>query len=139
MRQKILVAENERETLELVGFSLSAEGYDILIAATGLEALKQARAVLPDLIILDSMLPDIDGATVCDILRRLPSTAPTPILLLTAPTEARLPCVGMDRAADKYLGKPFTPTELALTVNEMLLRFEEYNVEKRNDWVMLLP
>src|SRR5271165_48843 len=95
MRQKILVAEDQRDTLDLVGFSLSAEGYDIITAATGLEALKQARATLPDLIILDATLPDIDGATVCDILRRLPSTAPTPILMLTNQTESGPSDVGL--------------------------------------------
>ena len=68
--------------MELIAFNLEAEGYAVITATSSLEALNRARAILPDLIVLDLMLPELDGFSVCEILRRLPSTAPIPIIML---------------------------------------------------------
>src|SRR5580693_193885 len=84
MRQKILIVDDEPDIIELLTFNLKAEGYEVITATNGLEALNQARAALPDLIVLDLMLPELDGVAVSEILHRLPSTAPIPIIILTA-------------------------------------------------------
>src|SRR5512133_2137205 len=84
MKPKILVVDDEPDALELIEFNLKAGGYDVITAKDGAEALKTARALKPDLIILDLMLPEIDGLEVCKILRRQDDTRSIPILMLTA-------------------------------------------------------
>ena len=84
MRHKILVVDDEPDIVELVAFNLEAAGYRVITATNGMEALNRARAILPDLIVLDLMLPELDGLSVCEILSRLPSTAPIPVIILTA-------------------------------------------------------
>jgi DNA-binding response OmpR family regulator len=94
-----LVVDDEPDLVELVSFNLRAEGYDVVTAANGLEALDRARAVLPDLIVLDLMMPELDGLSVCEILRRLPSTAPIPVIMLTAWKSELTRIIGMDTGA----------------------------------------
>src|SRR5690606_33706387 len=84
VKPKILVVDDEPDALELIEFNLKSTGYDVVTAADGAEALKKARVVAPDLILLDLMLPEIDGLEVCKILRRDASTAAIPIIMLTA-------------------------------------------------------
>ena len=120
MRQKILVVDDEPDIVELLVFNLKAEGYEVITAANGLEALNQARAALPDLIVLDLMLPELDGLAVCEILHRLPSTAPIPIIILTAWKSEVSRSVGLENGAEDYMTKPFSPRDLVLRVNHTL-------------------
>jgi two-component system alkaline phosphatase synthesis response regulator PhoP len=125
MKFKVLVAEHEADVLAGAVFSLKTEGYEVVSATNGLQALKQACASLPDLIILDAMLPDIDGLAVSEILHRLPSTASIPIILLAAPSGEAPNMVVAEGRADGYLTKPLIATELVLRANAILLRWQE--------------
>ena len=120
MREKILVVDDEPDIVELVAFNLRAEGYDVLTARDGLQALNLAREALPDLIVLDLMLPEMDGLAVCEILRRLPSTAPIPVIMLTAWSNKLSRAIGLETGASDYVTKPFSPRELVLRVNRTL-------------------
>jgi len=120
MPQKILVVDDEPDIVELVAFNLRAEGYDVITAANGMEALNQARAALPDLIVLDLMMPELDGLSVCEILRRLPSTALIPVIMLTAWKSELTRIIGLDTGAEDYVTKPFSPRDLVARVNNAL-------------------
>ncbi|HEX4645651.1 MAG TPA: response regulator [Verrucomicrobiae bacterium] len=120
MREKILVVDDEPDIVELVAFNLRAEGYDVLTARDGLQALNLAREALPDLIVLDLMLPEMDGLAVCEILRRLPSTAPIPVIMLTAWSSKISRAIGFETGASDYVTKPFSPRDLVLRINRAL-------------------
>ena len=120
MTPKILVVDDEPDMLELISFNLKAERYEVFTAATGPEALNQARAILPDSIVLDLMLPDLDGVAVCEILHRLPSTAPIPIIIVTAWSSELARIIGLEMGAEDYLTKPFSPRELVLRIKNAL-------------------
>jgi DNA-binding response OmpR family regulator len=120
VRHKILVVDDEPDMVELVAFNLEAEGYDVVTATNGIEALNRARAILPDLIVLDLMLPEMDGLAVCEILHRLPSTAPIPIIMLTAWKNELTRVIGLEIGAEDYMTKPFSPRDLVLQVNKRL-------------------
>jgi two-component system alkaline phosphatase synthesis response regulator PhoP len=125
MTAKILVVDDEPDIVELVSFNLKAEGFEVFSAASGPEALNLARAVLPDLIVLDLMLPDLDGVAVCEILHRLPSTAPIPIIMLTAWSSELARSIGLENGAKDYLTKPFSPRELVVRIRNTLRAVEE--------------
>jgi DNA-binding response OmpR family regulator len=120
MRQKILVVDDEPDLVELVAFNLKAEGFDVITAANGVEALDQARVALPDLIVLDLMLPELDGLAVCEMLQRLPATARIPIIMLTAWSSELSRIIGLETGAADYMTKPFSPRELVIRVNKLL-------------------
>ncbi len=120
MRRRILVVDDEPDLVELVSFNLRAEGYEVITAANGMEALNQARAALPDLIVLDLMMPELDGLSVCEILRRLPSTAPIPVIMLTAWKSELTRIIGLDTGAEDYITKPFSPRDLVTRVKSAL-------------------
>jgi DNA-binding response OmpR family regulator len=122
VKQKILVVDDEPEAVELVEFNLKQAGYEVATAADGAEALKRARAVQPNLIVLDVMLPEMDGLEVCKILRREEVTAGIPIIMLTAKAAEIDRVVGLELGADDYLTKPFSPRELLLRVKKILAR-----------------
>src|ERR1700742_1023466 len=111
---KILVVDDEPDAIELIKFNLKAAGYEVVTAADGDEALKKARSLLPDLIVLDLMLPEVDGLEVCKILRRDPATAQIPILMLTARAAEMDRVLGLELGADDYVTKPFSPRELVI-------------------------
>jgi DNA-binding response OmpR family regulator len=117
---KILVVDDEPDAVELIKFNLKAAGYEVLTASDGDEALKKARAVLPDLIILDLMLPEVDGLEVCKILRRDQRVSATPIIMLTAKAAEIDRVLGLELGADDYVTKPFSPRELVLRVKRLL-------------------
>src|SRR5437016_9398301 len=129
VRQKILVVDDEPEAVELVEFNLKQAGFSVVSAADGAEALKKARAVLPGLIVLDLMLPEVDGLEVCKMLRRDPATASIPIVMLTAKAAEIDRVLGLELGADDYITKPFSPRELVLRVKK-ILRSEERRVGK---------
>jgi DNA-binding response OmpR family regulator len=117
---KILVVDDEPDAIELIKFNLKSAGYDVLTAVDGDEALKKARALLPDLIVLDLMLPEVDGLEVCKILRRDQRVSATPILMLTAKAAEIDRVLGLELGADDYVTKPFSPRELILRIKKLL-------------------
>ncbi len=122
MKTRILVVDDEADVLELVEFNLRQAGYELTSAADGAEALKKAKAQLPALIILDVMLPEVDGLEVCKLLRRDATTARIPIIMLTAKASELDRVLGLELGADDYLTKPFSPRELLLRIKNLLLR-----------------
>jgi DNA-binding response OmpR family regulator len=122
VRARILVVDDEPEAVELVEFNLKKAGFNVITAADGSQALKKARSAQPDLIVLDLMMPEIDGLEVCKILRRDPATARIPIIMLTAKAAEVDRIVGLELGADDYVTKPFSPRELVLRVNKVLQR-----------------
>jgi DNA-binding response OmpR family regulator len=114
--------DDEPEAVELVEFNLKQAGFDVISAADGAEALTKARAELPDLVVLDLMLPEIDGLEICRMLRRDPATAGLPIIMLTAKAAEIDRIIGLEVGADDYITKPFSPRELVLRVKKMLKR-----------------
>jgi DNA-binding response OmpR family regulator len=116
---KILITEDDLNLRETIKYNLVKEGYEVAVAADGAEALEVARKEKPDLIILDIMLPKIDGFEVCRILRKEMSV---PIIMLTARTEETDKIVGLDVGADDYMTKPFSIRELLARVRALLRR-----------------
>ncbi|MBI4268012.1 MAG: response regulator transcription factor [Chloroflexi bacterium] len=116
---KILVVEDDRNLLDTLKYNLRKEGYDVITAADGAEALDTARSEKPDLIILDIMLPKLNGFEVCRILRK---EMTVPILMLTAKAEEIDKIVGLEIGADDYMTKPFSLRELLARVSAMLRR-----------------
>ena len=119
---KILVVDDESDAVELISFNLKAAGFDVVTATDGAEALKTARLQAPDLILLDVMLPEIDGLEVCKLLRRDPATAAIPIIMLTAKAAEIDRVLGLELGADDYITKPFSPRELVLRVRKLVER-----------------
>jgi DNA-binding response OmpR family regulator len=109
MRKRILVVEDDLDLVELLGFNLKKAGFSVGTANDGIEALKKARSLAPDLILLDWMLPELDGLAVCEILRRDPDTASIPIIFLTAMSSQLARFTGLDAGASEYITKPFSP------------------------------
>jgi DNA-binding response OmpR family regulator len=122
VRPKILVVDDEPEAVELVEFNLKQAGFDVAVAADGAEALKKARGLMPSLIVLDLMLPEVDGLEVCKMLRRDSATAKVPIIMLTAKAAEIDRILGLELGADDYITKPFSPRELVLRVKRILQR-----------------
>jgi DNA-binding response OmpR family regulator len=122
MRKKILIVDDEPDALELIEFNLRADGFDVSSAADGAEALKKARALSPDLVVLDIMLPEMDGLEVCKILRNDTKTAAIPIIMLTARAAELDRVLGLELGADDYITKPFSPRELVLRIKKQLQR-----------------
>ena len=113
MRRKVLVVEDDPDQLEVTRLSLKAAGFAIGTASNGIDALKKAQTVSPDLILLDVMMPGMDGFAVCETLRENPATASIPVLMLTGLCSHISQLVAFDAGATDYLIKPFVPEELA--------------------------
>lgn len=122
VKQKVLVVDDEPEAVELVEFNLKGAGYEVTTASDGAEALNKARRIQPNLIILDVMMPEIDGMEVCKLLRRDPATSGIPIVMLTAKASEVDRVLGLELGADDYVVKPFSPRELVLRVKKLLER-----------------
>lgn len=122
MKPKVLVVDDEPDAVELIEFNLKAAGFDVVTAADGQEALKKAQSTLPQLILLDLMLPEVDGFEVCKQLRKNPNTANIPIIMLTAKAAEIDRVLGLELGADDYVTKPFSPRELVLRVKNLLKR-----------------
>jgi two-component system phosphate regulon response regulator PhoB len=122
VKAKILVVDDEPDALELIAFNLKTAGFDVLTASDGEAALQLARSHLPDLVLLDLMLPEVDGLEVCKILRRDPATSAIPIIMVTAKAAEMDRVLGLELGADDYVTKPFSPRELVLRVKNLLRR-----------------
>src|SRR5574340_1496783 len=120
--KKILIVEDEKDILQLVKLYLEKEGFRTVAAMTGTEGLRQVKAERPDLIILDLMLPEMDGLEVCKKLRLNQDTALLPILMLTAKAEESDTVIGLELGADDYITKPFSPKALVARVRAVLRR-----------------
>jgi DNA-binding response OmpR family regulator len=131
MLRKILVVDDEPDAVELIEFNLRAEGFAVSSAADGAEAVQKARTSLPDLIVLDVMLPELDGLEVCKILRNDPRTAAIPIIMLTARAAELDRVLGLELGADDYITKPFSPRELILRIKKQLHRPEGERKKER--------
>ena len=118
--KKILVVDDEVDLVETVRFPLEIEGYHVLVAYNGEDALSQARKENPDLILLDLMLPKLDGYKVCRLLKFDERYKHIPILMLTAKTQEKDKVIGMETGANEYITKPFDIDSLLKTVKEYL-------------------
>lgn len=121
-REKILVVEDEADLREVLSYNLTRDGYRVVTAGGGAEALRRARKDVPDLVLLDLMLPDLDGIEVCRRLKKDPLTSALPIIMVTAKGEESDVVVGLGVGADDYVAKPFSPRELLARVKAVLRR-----------------
>ncbi len=122
MAEKILIVDDDVNALKLIGYTLHREGYKIIAAQSGQEALVKAREEKPQLVILDIMMPGMDGYEVCRRLRATPQIAHLPVIMLTAKGQVEDKVAGFEAGADDYLTKPVVPTELVARVKALLLR-----------------
>jgi phosphate regulon transcriptional regulator PhoB len=122
MSSRVLIVEDEPDIRELVVHHLKREGYLVSAASSGEEALRQVQAVPPDLVLLDLMMPAMDGLEVCRRLRQDPATASLPVVMLTAKGDEVDRVLGLEIGADDYIVKPFSPKELLARVRAVLRR-----------------
>lgn len=121
---KILVVDDEADLLELVRYNLAKEGYEVSCVTSGEEALKAVKKDSPDLVVLDLMLPTVDGLEVCRRLKADARTRDIPIVMLTAKSEETDIISGLDRGADDYIAKPFSPRVLTARIKALLRRHD---------------
>jgi two-component system alkaline phosphatase synthesis response regulator PhoP len=121
-KNNVLVVEDEADIQELVRYNLTKDGYKVTCMASGESGLKTARTILPDLIILDLMLPGVDGLEVCKILKGDAKTRHIPIIMLTAKGEEADVVTGLELGADDYIPKPFSPRVLLARIKAVLRR-----------------
>ena len=121
-KAKILIVDDEKTIVEAVKYNLDKEGFRTVVAYDGTEALRLARREEPDLILLDWMLPEMDGLAVCRILKQEAKTKHIPVIMLTVKSEERDKVLGLETGADDYVTKPFSARELAARVKAMLRR-----------------
>jgi len=121
--QKVLVVEDHRDTRELLKYNLTAAGFDVAAAEDGQFGIELAQAFKPDIILLDLMMPGVDGLEVCRQLKGDPALARIPIIMLTAKGEEVDKIVGLELGADDYVVKPFSPRELVLRIKAILRRY----------------
>ena len=119
---KILLVDDENDILEFVGYNLRKEGFEVHIAHNGKEAITAANRIQPDLILLDVMMPEMDGIETCEELRKIPSLHDTLIAFLTARSEDYSQIAGFEAGADDYIAKPIKPKVLISRVNALLKR-----------------
>ncbi|MDM0932128.1 response regulator transcription factor [Clostridium perfringens] len=137
--KKVLIVDDEEHIRELIKFNLKKEGYDIEVAINGVEALNIIREIKFDLILLDLMLPEIDGLEVCKEIRRNEETSDIPVMMITAKGEEFDKVLGLELGADDYITKPFSIRELMARVKALLRRSnvkKEENIIKFGDVVV---
>lgn len=122
LKERVLIIEDEADILELVRYNMSREGYDVSGVLSGEEGLRLAKQELPDLVVLDLMLPGMDGLEVCKILKSNPRTAHIPIMMVSARGEEADIVMGLELGADDYITKPFTPRILLARAKAVLRR-----------------
>jgi len=125
MKEKILIVEDEKDIVKMLEYNLKKEGFQVISSRDGEEALDMAVRDNPDLVILDLMLPGLDGLEVCKILKKEAKTAQIPIIMLTAKSQESDKVVGLELGADDYVTKPFSPRELAARIKAVLRRVHD--------------
>ena len=126
---KILLVDDEPDILEIISYNLSSEGYQVFTAKNGAEGVALAKKKIPHLIILDVMMPEMDGIEACEIIRNTPSLENTVITFLTARSEDYSLVAGFDAGADDYITKPIKPKVLVSKVKALLRRLKENEAE----------
>jgi two-component system alkaline phosphatase synthesis response regulator PhoP len=121
---KILLVDDEQDILEIVGYNLSQEGYNVVTASNGKEAIQVAKRELPQLIIMDVMMPEMDGMEACENIRKIPELSNVIIAFLTARSEDYSQVAGFDAGADDYIAKPIKPKLLVSKVKALLRRLK---------------
>ncbi len=121
-KQKILVVDDEPDIVELIAYNLKREGYQVYTASNGQEAVATAKKIMPDLIILDVMMPKMDGIEACRIMRAMPEFKSTFMVFLTARSEEYSEIAGFNVGADDYIAKPIKPRALLSRINAILRR-----------------
>src|ERR1700712_819756 len=136
--KKILIADDEPDILEIIQFNLKAEGYEVITAKNGDEAIEEAKKHQPDLIILDIMMPGKNGIDVCNILRMQPAFKETLIVFLSALSDEGTEIRGLETGADDYLTKPISPKVLISKVNALFRRLnkEENDIVQIGDLII---
>lgn len=129
-KEHILIIEDESNIAETIRYNLEKEGFHVLIASDGAKGLKLAQIELPSLILLDLMLPEIDGLEVCKLLKRENKTKQIPVIILTAKSQETDKVVGLELGADDYLAKPFSMRELIARVKAVLRRTQPVESEQ---------
>lgn len=130
---KILIIEDDRDIVEMVRYNLKEEGFETIPAFDGEQGIELARKERPDLIILDLMLPVIDGFEVCRIIKNDQLTADIPIIILSAKSQETDKVVGLELGADDYVTKPFSPRELIARIRAILRRGREHGLAEKID------
>lgn len=129
-KKKILVVDDEENIVELIKMNLEGSGYEIIEAYTGMEAITKTNSDIPDLILLDLMLPDIDGIQLCQMLRLNEETKDIPIIMITAKSEETDKVQGLSMGADDYITKPFGIRELEARIKTVLRRADKSDIIK---------
>ena len=130
-RERILVVDDEDDLLELLNYNLSKEGYRVTCVGSGERALKEAQTLLPDLIVLDLLLPRVDGLEICRLLKGDSKTKHIPIIMLTAKSEESDVVAGLELGADDYVTKPFSPRVLLARIKTVLRRKAQEPVDQQ--------
>ena len=117
---KVLVVDDEIYIVHILDFSLGMEGYEVITALDGEQALERMKSERPDLVVLDIMMPKLDGYEVCKAIKSNPSTKQTPVILLSAKGRNVDQKLGFDVGADDYITKPFSPRKLVERINQLL-------------------
>ena len=128
---RVLVVEDERDVADLIRYNLTKEGYDVVVAPTGSDALKQAREVHPDLVLLDIMVPQLNGWEVCRRLKQDVETKNIPVIMVTGRVEEGDKVLGFEMGADDYVTKPFSPRELLARIRAVARRGRAGDGEKK--------
>ncbi|MFL1894729.1 response regulator transcription factor [Aquimarina sp. 2-A2] len=126
----ILLVDDEPDILEIVSYNLSAEGFTVVTADNGVKAIKLAKKRKPQLVILDVMMPEMDGIEACEQIRKIPELQNTIITFLTARSEDYSQLAGFDAGADDYITKPIRPKVLVSKVNALLRRFKNEDISE---------
>jgi DNA-binding response OmpR family regulator len=138
--ERVLIVDDDPDIQRLVSYNLTQAGFEVSTAATGRKALEAVQKQPPDLIILDLMLPDLDGMEVCRTLRQRTSSRRTPIVMLTARGDEIDRVIGFELGADDYVMKPFSPRELVLRVKSIFRRMKEQRSDMlRSGNIQLYP
>jgi two-component system alkaline phosphatase synthesis response regulator PhoP len=129
---RVLVVEDERDVAELIRYNLSKEGYDVLVTGSGTDAVKQAREARPDLVLLDIMVPHLNGWEVCRRLKSDTETRGIPVIMVTGRAEEGDKVLGFEMGADDYVTKPFSPRELVARVRAVARRGRNDGAERKS-------
>jgi two-component system alkaline phosphatase synthesis response regulator PhoP len=136
-KKRIVVVEDEGDILEVLNYNLMREGYDVFAASDGVEGLRKIQQILPDLVLLDLMLPGIDGLEICRQMQSADQTQNIPIIMVTAKGEESDVVLGLGIGADDYIAKPFSPKELIARVSAVLRRQKTDSNYNKNERIIV--
>ena len=128
-KQTILVVDDEQDLLDLIEYNLKKEGYNVLKAENGIQGLEMAKEHKPNLVLLDIMMPKLDGIQVCEKMRANPDLKPIPVIFLTARSDEKTEVEGLDIGADDFITKPISTTKLLSRIKAVLRRYDETEEE----------